>query len=430
MCGDRFRAPIRASAGIAEDIGHLTFESSQPSPSNASLSGFRRALFPRAAAQRDPWLARGQKPDCFAPPSMNTYARFKVKLDAFVRRSAKNPDELQREIHHRRVRMRTHALVLSDPLPVCKVPLKGSKRATGVPVASGPDPQLKPPRRPKVKPPPILASDILEEAFVPGAGAGDAVGGESGRSPALPNPISPSAVPIEGDSPAGARIRALRPDLKDPLPSSRGLPHCQPETLPFSPPHRKGWVPFEDGRWQMHPDASSWLHKPNEGMYFHMPSNTLWNEAGEEAEDMTRQLSKVRIAPALVQEADLLPEAAFTTTPASGLDQPSSAGGAAAPLAEPPECPGPLPFRGWRAVNADMSWESHPKCAGWLHEPAEHLFFHLDSETLWCIDSDGEETWEEVPIRLVVTGNKGLPGTPASEHGRPEGIRPRHLTWG
>eukprot|EP00443_Scrippsiella_acuminata_P030229 CAMPEP_0115334574 /NCGR_PEP_ID=MMETSP0270-20121206/87981_1 /TAXON_ID=71861 /ORGANISM="Scrippsiella trochoidea, Strain CCMP3099" /LENGTH=378 /DNA_ID=CAMNT_0002755561 /DNA_START=56 /DNA_END=1190 /DNA_ORIENTATION=- len=134
---------------------------------------------------------------------------------------------------------------------------------------------------------------------------------------AAPAP-SPSAVPSDSAGPGLQMSIAPRGLPSRPSPS-RGEA--------FSPPRRLGWVKMPSSTWLLHPEARDWLYEPDEGVYFHAPSETLWRE------------EQHSLAVAAAAAAALAAEEACSHLRTSALSPQTTNLAAAEPRAAPPVMP-------------------------------------------------------------------------------------------
>lgn len=452
----RMSKPLKGPSGIVKDIGQNAYDSTVTSPTSKSVGGGRTSLFTRnQSAPLDPWL--DQKTNLnFRPPTVRTYARFKGKLDAFCRQACADPESLRREINRRRAkfpigyepakedtlvrgslsmrcsddeqppvttqrseppmpvtavtRQASDAGPLVGPRPTCvggavlkeqekDVSTVGKRMLSNEPPPKAPLPRRRPE---KLK---IQSSDedlLAEEPKK--TNVNNCVTPTRAVSSRARVPVSPSTVPADEPTQAWAWMGGLRG-------SSAGLP--QGSSKAFSPPVRHGWVPAAQGSWQRQGEDGSWLFEPDEGVYFHIPSETLWREERRRAADrnMGDTSPFVIIEPAVVPPCsplELPPEA--RSAESSGCSGPNPFS-----RAESPQQAAPMPVQGWAPAVAGHRWQRHKARPGWLYEPDEGMFFHEDSESLWAVGSADEQdgkSWDKVSIRRVPTGHQALAGTP------------------
>eukprot|EP00747_Dinoflagellata_sp_TGD_P171354 gnl/TRDRNA2_/TRDRNA2_205242_c0_seq1.p1 gnl/TRDRNA2_/TRDRNA2_205242_c0~~gnl/TRDRNA2_/TRDRNA2_205242_c0_seq1.p1 ORF type:complete len:555 (+),score=96.36 gnl/TRDRNA2_/TRDRNA2_205242_c0_seq1:35-1666(+) len=426
------KRPLMAPAGIAQDVGLRSFDSQAPRNDKRSLRQPRSASDARiglrgAQPPIDPWLTRTRAGDIdVLPPDQQTYAKFKLKLDRFMWEANRDGGaQLRKEVERRRrqdfgpdtgddskpspwkwpqlLSQKPSSLPAKEPVPE-PPPGKsdagttatgaGSALAPAVAAATGAAPakgtsgteskpreanvaqpkdskekdkvkekQEQPARRrlgERVAPPSMLQTGVVESKRTTPPMPPTAVRGSGHMTP--PTPMSPSAVPAEDDTPGIHRPAASLAGR--PTPAALGIPTGIPEDsaeFGFSPPVRRGWRPFGEGAWQVNPEKPDWLYEPAEGVYFHVPSDTLWRE--EKHAGAGAAGDEVRVEPA------------------------KQKGGTAVKKTMMGPC---VPLEGWVRVDGtgsrDISWFVHPLCPGWMYEPDEDVYFHEETETMWRPD--------------------------------------------
>lgn len=464
--------PLQAPVGFAADIGDRAYDSIRPSPSQRSRS-WKEALFARRVIQADPWLDKASKgPLPSRPPNHRTDERFRGKLEKYLQSLQVTPEHLGREVDRRRGMLWTGfpfrdgddqgpffapAGVASIADVSASLAVRGAAAAAAAALETARAAQERPPaqrRRPD--------------------GARDAAdGGAGGRSP-LPRPVrcpprcfaqdsaapprvsprSPSAVPV--DDGGGALPSEPRRSLGSLPRSAMGLPRAFDEASSISPPARCGWVPLPQGPWHKHPEQEHWLFEPNEGVYFHVPSDTLWreealapsreltsplspprssNRSGGFAEDSEAGCVRIELAVRhACADADPDADGACSVAPAAtggGRTTGRSSGSPGLSRSTSRRSTGlsaqRLPSAGWLRVDDERreTWWRNSDCPGWLRKQEGGVYFHEASETLWQVgDVTKDACGADVIVFPIDDGFCGLPGTPCTQDGRR--VEPNH----
>mmetsp|Transcript_173944 Transcript_173944/g.557571 ORF Transcript_173944/g.557571 Transcript_173944/m.557571 type:complete len:493 (+) Transcript_173944:77-1555(+) len=418
--------PLHGAAGIARDIGDKAFNSIAPSPKTKKGVAWPSIFSAQPSIRLDPWLGHldNQGPQCMRPPNIRTYERFKVRFDKFLAQVQHDPQKLRRDVDRLRAKLPVGYPIAAAADLARDCYCLGNARDSSQQASKDGLMSAAPPRGELPASQPIPARALVGNGAQSCSRDGRVEGvarkvvmrpaaiRTSGLSeeatqrlqPPSPSPMSPSVVSDADEHPRSLQQNTL------PL-SSPGLPTVQECTTPFSPPLRRGWVPLQTGSWQQHPDKEHWLFKPQEGVYFHIPSDTLWRES-EDAFSGGSSSSKVRIELAVGCGDIILPPSLQAHHDSGGI-------GASPAYVS-------LPGRGWKPL-PDRTWQSHLRCPGWLYEPDESVFFHEQSESLWRADSEGEDAEGNVQVRRVDGGAQGLPGTPEAASPRSRSMSPQPL---
>mmetsp|Transcript_98082 Transcript_98082/g.245770 ORF Transcript_98082/g.245770 Transcript_98082/m.245770 type:complete len:408 (-) Transcript_98082:235-1458(-) len=289
--------PLKVPVGVTDlDFGLLAFVSYLPTPRNAGGMS-TSCLDPELASksvQRDPWVGCESVPQA-RPPSQKMHERFQERLELFLSEVKAHPEQFRGKVLRRR-----HNLLSVTEMADKKRPVASS--IDSAVVAAVPRASSLPLERTRDCDVASAASAAVATAVVKAAVAAVVVGKDesqevsspplrersksanaAGRShsskyvgnsnsvvvaSAAPAP-SPSAVPSDSAGPGLQMSIAPRGLPSRPSPS-RGEA--------FSPPRRLGWVKMPSSTWLLHPEARDWLYEPDEGVYFHAPSETLWRE--------------------------------------------------------------------------------------------------------------------------------------------------------
>lgn len=243
-------------------------------------------------------------------------------------------------------------------------------------------------------------------------------------------PPSPSADIAMEEPMSAMRVRSMRPSLdvlidtdsETVIPSSSfGLPPSDVSLISgITPPARSGWVPLPTiqtpggsdckGAWQRHPDKNNWIYQPEEAVYFHLPSDTLWREDASASSQKAQDPACVHVEPAF--KANSTGDGLPSGTASSRDDSECFSSGSQTPTQELVQ----LPALGWVAMADPFDWEGNSACVEWLREPIEHVYFHTVTETLWCQDYlPSTAHSESISIRPVKDAGDGWhvpPGTP------------------
>jgi len=296
---------MTAPMGIVTDIGMFDFRSAMPSPvsdapsRSPSRSSSRRVSASSEAERtlKETWLTQKHRSDLSVdPPRKRKYERFRVeKFQPFLASVTQRP-----KVFKLRVQM-----MRSEDFPADAVDEHVAPRGFARPAPW-------PTQRPDKAEPPVLCAPQKSDRSV-----GSTTASSTRTGPPQPSPQA--ALPHEKQEENAASKRAQRalaaqaaPRLCEPSPcaagsesptwstavpgdtvdgasastlgkcvptSSPGLPSRDAHNLPLRPPARSGWEPMaQRGPWQSSLSNQGWLHQPEEGVYFHVASSTLWRE--------------------------------------------------------------------------------------------------------------------------------------------------------
>lgn len=165
------------------------------------------------------------------------------------------------------------------------------------------------------------------------------------------------------------------------------------------PPEHE-FVPVDASGWSAHPAAPDWLLKPEDRVYVHTPSGSLWRRHGVElvAEEFFRCVavgSFSGTSPRLLlraawsawaheaSESRLWRDGGVETTVESPVPRPALRI-AARGLRRTRHGVSPPPDTGWS--EASEGWQCHPAAQNWLRKQTDaegHVFFYLPNESLW-----------------------------------------------
>jgi len=426
------KKPLRAPAGIAKDIGQEPWDSNAPSPVRRKHWSVGTAFTkPRA----DPWLASGgvsgvRNSLCVLPPNSTTYDRFKGKFDAWLLDIQANPAKLQREISKRRVatwgrdtneevRWFSKGFFSSDTTKIERDAANERQHQTQQQTAEVQESvecapphvakteRVAAPRRSKSSLATLAEGIASSCAPSPSSKTRQVIHDISGYTSTTAGGMSflDSCQPfIDGTAsedgtvmPTPMGLRTGSPQLLNFPNSSPGLPSSSTASdRGFNPPSRKGWMPLAQGPWHHHPEDPDWLFQAAECVFFHIPSDTLWREDVAGTAD---GVMRIQLAATATEMHHL-----------AGKGYRAIDDDRVTPKREM------LSRHGWMPVREGSTWLEHPSHPGWMQEPYEDVFFHLDTESLWCEDFGCIPDTDAICVCRVGIGDgrEGRPGTPIS----------------
>lgn len=425
--------------GITHDINCLSFNSAVPTPKSTPWRLAWRLNRPsRASLQPDPWLNTNENNLMAFPPTFKTYEHFKYEFDDFLDALLLCPVQFRKRIERHREALESAIEALekeqtTQPVLRKKKVRRGSLRSRlGLNRYSNANACSS-----EFRPSGVDITCHVESKTSSSYPSGMLVIQEheiqrpcnlDSKHIELHLPVTDPMLPPSPstDIATEASLRTMGMHLSSShgptvLPSSSaGLPcSCgDAQNVGFSPPARSGWVAFPKagaGSWLQHPSGKNWLYQPTENVYFHCPSDTLWREEAPTSGFATHGLDLLHVK-LVTRENENDGDAALDQLE---HDETGSIGSSA--TQSPRHRVVCLPLHGWVRVDDASVWEKNDASEEWLRKPSEGVYFHLDSESLWCVcddddDDDDGEDWpiDRICIRPVDEGGEGgggLPGT-------------------
>lgn len=207
-----------------------------------------------------------------------------------------------------------------------------------------------------------------------------------GSTTSVQEPLSPTCcrdIADEAPMPAMRRASAYRgvaPESESPD-NRLGSSSSSSILAGFSPPSRDGWIKAPQGPWAANPQHTDWLYQPEEGVYFHVPTETLWREERFSSID----------GPLRIQLADAQNDALDAKVRKAGTST--------------------VPRTGWKKASSGSIWLANESCPGWMHQPDEEVYYHEPSDSMWREAKGGKGT-DKIHLQRIEEGLQAPAATP------------------